>query len=95
MDLSKVFDCLPHNFKTAKLNSYGFNLSALKLILNASKMEKAVDNRNMSGAFLMHLSKRSECLSHNLLTAKSISYGFTLFAFKLINNHLSKRKQRI
>ena len=32
--LSKVFDCLPHDLIMAKLNSYGFNLTALNLIFN-------------------------------------------------------------
>ena len=31
-DLSKVFDCLSHELKIAKLNVYGFNLAVLKLV---------------------------------------------------------------
>ena len=33
-DLSKVFECFPHNLIIAKLNLYGFNLTALNLIHN-------------------------------------------------------------
>ena len=31
-DLSKSFDCLPHELIIAKLNAYGFKLTALKLM---------------------------------------------------------------
>ena len=31
-DLSKAFDSLPHELIIARLNAYGFNLAALKLV---------------------------------------------------------------
>ena len=31
-DLSKAFDCLPHELLRAELNAYGFSFSALRLI---------------------------------------------------------------
>ena len=37
MDLSKAFDCLPHNLLTAKLAAYGLDRSALKLIASYLK----------------------------------------------------------
>ena len=33
MDLSKAFDCLPHTLLLARLEAYGMNDNALKLIL--------------------------------------------------------------
>ena len=46
------------------------------------------------GALLTDLSKASDCLDHELLTAKLNAYGFSLPALQLINDYLSNRKQR-
>ena len=34
MDLSKAFDCIPHDLIIAKMASYGLNFNDLKLILS-------------------------------------------------------------
>ena len=58
------------------------------------KWNKAVDNGNVFGALLTDLSKRFDCLPHDLINAKLNSYGFNLTALNLIHNYLTKRKQR-
>ena len=39
-DLLKAFDCLDHELLIAKLNAYGFSLTALKLVHNYSSNRK-------------------------------------------------------
>ena len=34
MDLSKAFDCMPHDLQIAKSKAYGFGLQGLRLIAN-------------------------------------------------------------
>ena len=39
-DLSKAFDCIPHELMKAKLDAYGFDLKALILIFNYLRNRK-------------------------------------------------------
>ena len=50
-----------------------------------------VDKRLVFGALLTDLLKAFDCLSHELINAKLIAYGFSLSSLKLIDNYLSKR----
>ena len=49
-DLSKAFDCLSHELIIAKLNAYGFSLSALKLIHNylSKRQQRSKINQSYS-----------------------------------------------
>ena len=58
------------------------------------KCKNSVDKGNVFGALLTDLSKASDCLDQELLTAKLNAYGFTLPALRLIHDYLSNRKQR-
>ena len=40
MDLSKAFDCLPHDLLIAELDVYGFDKEALRLILSYMSWRK-------------------------------------------------------
>ena len=45
---SKVFDCLPHDLIIAKLNSYGFNATALNLIHLTKRKQRTKINQSYS-----------------------------------------------
>ena len=52
-----------------------------------------LDNKHIVGAILRDLSKIFDCISHNLITAKSAPYGLDNTALKLIFCYLKNRKQ--
>ena len=43
----------------------------------------------------MDLSKAYDCVNHELIIAKSGPYGLNECSLRLIQNYLSKRKQRV
>ena len=58
-------------------------------------IKNALDQGKEYGALLTDLSKAFDCLSHDLIVAKLHVYGFSTESLKLINNYLTKRKQRV
>ena len=49
MDLSKAFDCLPHNLLLLKLESYGLTKQSLKLLRNY--LEEREQRVNVGGTY--------------------------------------------
>ena len=54
-DLSKTFDCLDHEFLIAKLNAYGFSLTALKLVHNYLSNRKQRTKINSTYSSLLEI----------------------------------------
>ena len=59
------------------------------------KWKKVVHNAGAFGALLTDLSEALDCISHDLTIAKLAAYGFQIDALRLVNDCLSKRKQRV
>ena len=58
------------------------------------KWKLAIDNKINFVALLTDLFKVFDCLSHDLLLAKSNAYGFSLSALKVVQSYLSNRRKR-
>ena len=54
-DLFKVFDCLDHELLMAKLNAYGFSLTALKLVHNYLSNRKQRTKINSTYSSLLEI----------------------------------------
>ena len=55
MDLSKAFDCIPHDLLTAKLHAYGFNKKALSFLYSYLKPRKQSVKINDTESFFQIL----------------------------------------
>ena len=61
------------------------------LIIKLGKWHTSLDNKGLSGAILMGLSKAFDTLNHELFIAKLYAYGFTIKALDLIYSYLIQR----
>ena len=57
-------------------------------------IEKAVDNKKISGALRTDLSKGFDSISNDLLIAKLHAYRLSFPALKMMQDYLQNRKQR-
>ena len=55
MDLSKAFDCIPHDLLIAKLQTYGFNKKALTFPISHFKRRKQSVKINDTESFFQIL----------------------------------------
>ena len=56
--------------------------------------KEATDNNKAFRALLTDLSKVFDCLSRDLLVAKLHAFGLDLASLKILQDHLTNRKQR-
>ena len=64
------------------------------LVSMLEKWKSATDNKKSFGELLTDLSNGFDCLSHELLIAKSNAYGFNMSALRLVHSYLKNRMQR-
>ena len=68
-DLSKAFDCIPHDLIIAKLEAYGFHIDALKLFHDyLSNRKQKVNDANSSWKDIFYGVPQSSILSPLLFT---------------------------
>ena len=65
------------------------------LLTMIEKWRKFLSAGGAFGALLTDLSKVFECLPHEVLIAKLHAYGVVIPSLKLLNSHLTKRKQKV
>ena len=89
--LLEFFDNILYGFQCAFRKGYGTQ-QCLSLMLEIWK--GATDNNKVFGAFLIELSKASDCLSHDLLIAKLHTYGLDIDSLNILQDYLSNPKQK-
>ena len=83
MDLSKIFDCLPHSLLTSKLHAYGLTLPACKLVArylsNRSQRVKPGDARS-------NWTKLTKGVPHGSILGPLLFNVFTNYLFHFTEN---------
>ena len=91
MDLSKAFDCLPHNLLMLKLEAYGLSENSLKLLNsyleNRGQRIKIGNNYSEWDTLIKGVPQGS--------ILKLEAYGLSENSLKLLNSYLENRRQRI
>ena len=103
--ISKIFEKVLFDQLTKFSNKFlspllcGFRkgYSTLYASLNLfQKWKKSLDEPDgILGTLLLDLSKACDCVNHKLIIAKLAAYGLNEGRLRLIQNYLSKRKQRV
>ena len=102
--LSKVFEriiykqvnsCMEDKFAkclTGFRKSHGTQHSLLNML---GKWKRVIDNGSYVPALFMDLSKASDTINHDLLSAKLRAYGFSTNDLYLMHSYLRNRKQKV
>ena len=88
---SEYFEQFLSKYKYGFRNGFSAQHSLLSMLEN---WKSAVDNKKVFGALRTDLSKAFDCPSNDFLIAKLNAYGFSMTAFRLVQNYLSNRNQR-
>ena len=98
--VSKIYETLMNdqltdyflNILNKLLCAYRKKYSCQSLLIKmVDEWKTAFDNRYITGAVFMDLSKAFDCLPHGLLIAKCHAYGLTLSTCELLADYLDQR----
>lgn len=91
----QLYDFIAHKL-SALLGGFRKNYNTQHVLLNfMQNCKDIIDKKGFAGAIFIDLSKAVDSMNHGLLIAKLHAYELSIKALKLIQNYLSKRKQRV
>ena len=91
--LGKSLNILTHSFRNFSM-VLGKVLAPKSVLCQFSEIRNPQFIVNKNAALLKDLSKIFDCFSHNLLIAKLNAYGFSAGSLRLLQDYLSKWKQK-